>query len=209
MGNKYLSSDLSKHLVANAYLRNRLGGSRLSKNVRSSVYDKVGTLCDDPVGLTCSIYTLRRYGKAKEIVNFASFIALKKALLCGEITGGWVPGAFPGNAGFLLSGEFEIADLPIMQIPDIVLAGTTTVPPDPADVVYRHPATADIFHKIDTEYACVSDELSNSMAAKKLIDHGENAIAVTNSLCSDHYGLFVYQILTVGALMPFYLYSRN
>ena len=44
------------------------------------MYHRVGTLCDDPVGLTCSFDAAKRWGKATVIEPYATFEAAALAV---------------------------------------------------------------------------------------------------------------------------------
>ena len=69
---------------------------------RDHFIGRLATLCDDPIGLTCSIDVARRWGGAKEVAPFASFEAASAAVKEGVADAFLVPGAYPHLNGFIM-----------------------------------------------------------------------------------------------------------
>jgi len=180
---------------------------------RTKIYEKIGTLCDDPAGLTCSHDTLTRYGLARMIVPFPSFEAAAGSTIHGEIDGFWVPAAYPDVRKFFVDQELTLVreEIPVMTIPNLVLVGKTLTPPSSIHKIYYHPATSNFLDEIRIPYQqyCLMEQVtSNSMAAKAVIQDEEDSVAITNNLCAKHYGLHVYQTFREDIAFPFFLFIK-
>lgn len=181
---------------------------------QTKVYEKIGTLCDDPAGLTCSHDTLKRSGLARTIVPFPSFEAAAKAVIQDEIDGFWVPGAYPDVRKFFrMNKKLVLVEeaIRVMIIPDLVLAGKTLIPPVDIHKLYYHPAASTLLGEIKIpygQYSLLEQVTSNSMAAKAVIKDDEDSVAITNNLCSENYKLYVYQTFGDDISLPFYLFIK-
>lgn len=198
---KYMYSDSESTQATKPY---RLPGIQPTV----TLYRRVGTLGDVSPGLTCSAFTLDLWGKAIEILEYPTFELAAKDLLSGALDGLWVPAAYTKINGFILGGKFKVSDIAILPIPDLVLAGLTSSPPNSVDAIFFHPATRPLFSEIeDIEIACHQKSDSNPKAAMELVEHGERAIAITNTLSARHFDLWVYKTLRHDVSMPFFLFT--
>lgn len=164
-------------------------------------YSTLGTLCDDPNGLTCSFDVAQRWGRAKEIVPYSTFEQAAEAVKIGGIQSFLVTAAYVNVYKFIMDAELLADEVFLMKIPDLVLAGREEKQPSNTDVVFYHPSTAPLLDEIETIYTSHKPVTSNSRACVELFET-PGSIAITNRLCADHYKLNIYQVLRKSMTQP-------
>jgi prephenate dehydratase len=166
-------------------------------------YQSLGTLCDEPNGLTCSYYVAEKWGKAAKIFPFDSFEAAAESVKNGKISAFLVPGAYPQIRSFIMDSDLAASCTFIMQIPALVLCGKTKDIPAAVEILYHHPATTPLLEEVQICFQKSEFVSSNSKACVTLLHQNElSSIAITNELCLNHYGLYLYQTLRTGIQMP-------
>lgn len=172
-------------------------------------YSQIGTLCDEPNGLTCSYDVAKKWGKAKEISSFSSFEEAANQVRNGLLPAFLVPAAYPKVNAFIMDKHLIATNSFIMQIPDLLLVGVTENIPLSVITLYHHPATTALLPETGVEYQYNVHATSNSNACIKLINDKNHSVAITNSLCAKFYKLKTYKILRMGILMPFICFESN
>jgi hypothetical protein len=166
-------------------------------------YESLGTLCDEPDGLTCSFDAARRCARAGTLKGYPTFEAAAEAVKCGAITSCLVPAAYPGLAALLMDPQLSVDDVFVSVLPPLVLVGRDRNEPRSVEVVFHHPATVRLLDEIGIEYERAVTVTSNTRACVQVLESSTSAAAITNLLSADHYGLRVYRMLRVGLRMPF------
>lgn len=183
--------------------------SSLSEQKAFYSYQSVGTLCDEPNGLTCSIDAAKRWGKAKDIKPYPTFEEAANDVKQGTISAFLVPCAYPRLNTFIMDSELLANELFSLRIPPLVLVGVEKDPPTSVKTLFLHPATFPLV----PEVPILSDQqefvTSNSKACAILLESPSSAIAITNGLCASFYHLHTYKVLREGILMPFICFTRN
>lgn len=172
-------------------------------------YQTLGTLCDEPNGLTCSYYVANKWGKSAKILPFDSFESAAESVKRKEISAFLVPGAYPQLKSFIMDNDLVASQTFIMQIPSLVLCGKNKEIPKKVDVLFHHPATSPLLCEIGIEFNKSEFVSSNSRACINLLQQKEiSSIAITNELCLNHYQLNLYQILRPNIHMPWICFVR-
>lgn len=171
--------------------------------------ERLATLCDDPVGLTCSMDVARRWGFAKEVTPYASFEAASFAVKEGLADAFLVPGAYPRLNAFIMDAELNAAKTFIMKIPALVLACL----PDQIDskfhTIFHHPAVTPLLAEIDMPWDSAIHASSNSEACRMLLARPTPSACVTNALCAAHFKLKTLKELRSGIAMPWICFEKK
>lgn len=168
----------------------------------------VGTLSQGRLGSTLSMHTLREWGQAAIIRGFSSFEDAVQSVLDSDITAAWVPGAYSGIARFIHDPRLEVLDTVLMELPPVVLAGPTQTPPDKADYLFFHPATASYLTSIDFRVHEHVPVTSTTLACEKMMGYSGPSLAITSRFCVHDYGAHEYAVLNEHTKMPFSLFGR-
>lgn len=166
-------------------------------------YDKVGTLCDDPAGLTCSFDAVKRWGKARIIEPYNTFEEAATAVKNDEISAFIVPCAYPRLSYFIMDPDLVTHETFIIRIPSLIVVGKEPDMPSAVDVIFHHPATTPLLSEIPFDFQRDKDVTSNSKACVELLNATSQAAAITNELCATFYQLKTYKVLRPGIMMPF------
>lgn len=179
------------------------------ERVLVSRYRAIGTLCDEPNGLTCSYDVATRWGQADRVEPYPTFESAAADVREGKLPAFLVPAAYPQLHAFIMDANLVAEQIFIMQIPNLVLVGKTETPPRRVASLFHHPATASLIPALDVTIEAAHPVVSNSRACVELLDAAEPAIAITNALCATHYKLHVYATLRHGLRMPFVCFVRS
>lgn len=179
------------------------------KDDESDYGKTLGTLCDEPNGLTCSMNAARQWGKASKLIPFPSFEAAADAVKSGFISAVLVPGAYPLISRFIMDSGLRVRETFTQVIPDLVLVGVNKVMPTKVDVVYHHPATEPLLSEIPLPFDRHEPVTSNTQACIHLITYAKACAAVTNRLAANFYDLYVYKVLRGGIVMPFVILAHS
>ncbi len=171
-------------------------------------YKDIGTLCDEPNCLTCSFFIAREWGQAETILPFPTFELAAQAVKDGQIETCLVAGAYPRLNGLIFDEGLVIRETFLRRIPPLVLVGTHDTIPDDLRVLYHHPATTPLLSETGLNFQPTELVSSNSVACKLLLSSPDDSLAITNKLCSDHYGLHIFKVLRPGTLMPWVVFGR-
>jgi len=171
-------------------------------------YDAVGTLCDEPNGLTCSFNVATRWGKARSVLPYPTFEEAALDVKRGALRGFLVPAAYPELNVFIMDAELVAKEAFIMRISPLVLVGVDEAQPLGVEVIFHHPATAPLLSEVPFGFQRNEFASSNSVACKSLLLKPSGAAAITNRLCASFYSLNIYKILRPGIHMPF-IYFEN
>lgn len=172
-------------------------------------YPRLGTLCDEPNGLTCSIAIARQWNQADYVLAYPTYEAAAAGVKSGEVDVCLVAGAYPGMNGLIFDEGLVVVDTFIKQIPPLVLVGAQEKVPEDLRVLYHHPATTPLLGETGLPYQPSEFVSSNSVACKRVLESPEDTIAITNQLCSDFYKLHIYKVLRPGTMMPWIVFGRN
>jgi hypothetical protein len=180
----------------------------MSKDKDIYPYPRLGTLCDEPNGLTCSFDAAKRWGRAQTISACPSFEDAAERVKRGELSAFLVPAAYPGLNRLIMDSRLVAAETFILPIPDLVLVGRDETAPERVEVLFHHPATTALLPETGIAYRDTRHSTSNSAACKDLLGCELPAVAVTNQLCASFYALPVYKVLRRGIAMPFVCFQR-
>jgi hypothetical protein len=176
---------------------------------RQYLYSSLGTLCDEPNGLTCSFYVAQKWGQAERIVPYPTFEAAAEDVKRGSISAFLVPGAYPQLGSFIMDNKLVARETFIMQIPALVVAGIPNLPPEKVDVLFHHPATAPLLSEVQINFQRNEFVPSNSKACECLpLQNAHSCIAITNELCLHYYRLNLYQVLRPSIQMPWICFTQ-
>jgi hypothetical protein len=176
---------------------------------RDHFIGRLATLCDDPIGLTCSIDVARRWGGAKEVAPFASFEAASAAVKEGVADAFLVPGAYPHLNGFIMDSELSAFQAFIMTIPPLVLATRRAQEGRAFQTLFHHPAVAPLLAEISIPWESAVHAPSNSEACRMLLANPDSSACVTNALCADHFELRTLKELRNGISMPWICFEKK
>lgn len=171
-------------------------------------YDRVGTLCDEPNGLTCSFNAATRWGKAKTLLPYSSFEEAALDVKRGKLSGFLVPGAYPELSSFIMDAELVAKEVFIIKIAPLVLVGLDEAQPPVVAVIFHHPATAPLLPELPIKFQRNEFASSNSVACKMLLQETSKAAAITNMLCASFYSLSIYKVIREGIDMPFIYFAK-
>ncbi|HEY9473604.1 MAG TPA: hypothetical protein VIS06_07085 [Mycobacteriales bacterium] len=186
---------------------------------RPTTYSSVATLADEPVGLTCSVAVGRVWGsdRADSLAGYPSFELAAQTVKSGQHDVLLVPSAYPDIRSFFFDPQLEAVESFLQPLPDMVLAVPEAVDPEHLDLVFHHPATTALVERISDRVTRAVLATSNSAACRMVLEH-HGAVdptdkvkvgAVTNQLCSDHYGLRTVEVLAAGTAMCFVVFRRK
>jgi len=161
-------------------------------------YQSIGTLCDEPNGLTCSFDAARRWGRAKQIVSYPTFEEAAQAAKNSAISAFLVPCAYPQLSSFIMDTELVAKESFLLRIPSLVLVGTDSTPP----------ATTPLLPEVPISFQKSEFVTSNTKSCIRLLEKPSVAIAITNSLCASFYQLNTYKTLRKDILMPFLCFVK-
>jgi hypothetical protein len=170
---------------------------------RPGCYRTLGTLGDTSGALTCSMDVAQRWKGADEIRGFRSFEDAATAVKEGRISAMLMPAAYP--LGFnLIQDPRLVCDFVFKErIPPLVLAGKDPKCPAATETIFHHPATELLLNDTALTYDRAVPVGSNPEAACRAANtSAESAVAITNALCADFYGLYIYRTLRPGTMMP-------
>lgn len=171
--------------------------------------DRLGTLCDDPIGLTCSMDAARRWGKARKILPFKSFEEAAETLKQGLLDAILVPGAYPKINTLIMDSNLKAGQVFIQKIPSLVLASKCCSDVTGFDKVFHHSAVAPLLNEIAFSWRHALTATSNSEACRMHLASASSSVCITNSLCADYFELTVMQILRLGISMPWVCFERE
>lgn len=180
--------------------------SNISTSTDDPDYAYVGTLGDR---LTYSYDATLSWGKAQKIVTLPSFEAAAEQTMAGRLSAFVCPGAYPSVNQFFVEPKLRIAEVLIHNLPPMVLASRNPAAPDQATVLFHHPATAVVLPDVKIPFQRTEHATSNSDACKRLLQCKEEALAITNRMCVEHYGLHELQVLRTVIEMPFYVFVQS
>lgn len=186
------------------FIRQPLGRSQ---SARESI-QRLGTLGDDTIGLTCSMDVARRWGGAQTIEPFSSFEKASYAVKQGLVDAFLVPGAYPRLNAFIMDSALTASDTFVMEIPSLVLCVATNAVVKDAQYIFHHPATTALLPEIKILWKKAVHASSNVEACRNLLDIPENSACVTNLLCANHFNLKVIQTLRQGISMPWICFKK-
>ncbi len=177
-------------------------------NKPNFTYQTLGTLCDEPNGLTCSVYVARRWNKAESILPYPSYEEAAADVITGKIDVCLVAGAYPKLSFLIFDTRLVVKETFVMQIPPLVLVGTHDTIPEDLRVLYHHPATTPLLPETGLSFQPNELVSSNSMACKRLLESPDDSMAITNQICADFYKLHLFKILRPGTMMPWICFGR-
>lgn len=169
---------------------------------------KLGTLCDDPMGITCSMHIARQWGGAKTIEPFDTFEDACAAVKDKRIDAFLVPAAYPCLNAFIMDAELVVFDTFIMRIPALVLATSNENTTRGVDFLFHHPAVAPLLSEMDLPYTKAIEVSSNVDACRKHMALVHNSACITNALCVEHFNMRVVQTLRDGICMPWICFRK-
>jgi hypothetical protein len=179
-----------------------------NKNLSEAIHiPRLATLCDDPVGLTCSMDAAKRWGKAQKIYPFDSFEKACKATKDGQVDAFLVPAAYPRLNTFIMDNRIQVKHVFVMKIPALVFAGLSGCTSS-FEKIYHHPAVTPLLTELDVTWNAALTATSNSDACRLVIASGRNTACVTNALCAKHFNLQILKILRSGILMPWICFEK-
>lgn len=178
-------------------------------------YRSAATLADDPAGLTCSVTVGMRWaakGRAGTLFGYPTFEAAAENVKSGRHDALLVAGAYPEIRRFFFDPELRAVEAFVAQLPDMVLAvpdrgGKGAAGPSK---IYYHPATIHLLESLDrVDLMDTEPVTSNSLACRRAMADARRAMAITNSVCAEHYGLTVMKVLSAGTPMSFVVFERR
>lgn len=176
---------------------------------KAADHESVGTLCDDPHGLTCSFYVAKKWAGTKTISPYPTFEDAILGLKEGKVKSVLIPAAYPLINTFIMDYKLRVCEVFLSIIPALVLVAIDGNMPKEAEVIYYHPATAPLLAEINVPYWKAVPVTSNPKACEKLLLYGGKAIAITNALCLEFYRLINLKTLRDGIVMPFMCFVRS
>lgn len=176
-------------------------------SVRETI-QRLGTLGDDAIGLTCSMDVARRWGGAQTIEPFSSFEKASHAVKQGHVDAFLVPGAYPRLNAFIMDSALTTSDTFVMEIPSLVLCIAANAVAKDVQYIFHHPATTALLPEVDILWKEAVHASSNVEACRCLLDSPENSACVTNSLCANHFNLKIIQTLRQGIFMPWICFKK-
>lgn len=186
------------------FMRQPLGRSQ---SARESI-QRLGTLGDDPIGLTCSMDVARRWGGAQTIEPFSSFEKASHAVKQGHVDAFLVPGAYPRLNAFIMDSALTASETFVMEIPSLVLCVAANAVVKDVQCIFHHPATTALLPEVEILWKEAVHVSSNVEACRSLLDIPENSACVTNFLCANHFNLKVIQTLRQSISMPWICFKK-
>lgn len=177
------------------------------QSARESI-QRLGTLGDDPIGLTCSMDVARRWGCARTIEPFSSFEKASHAVKQGHVDAFLVPGAYPSLNAFIMDSALMASDTFVMAIPSLVLCVAANATVQNVQYIFHHPATTALLPEVEILWKEAVHASSNVEACRNLLDSPENSACVTNLLCANHFNLKIIQTLRQGISMPWICFKK-
>jgi len=181
-------------------------------NYRSGMpqkYESIGTLCDEPLGLTCSFFVARKWAKAKLLIPFPTFEAAEMAVKDGSSTGMLVPASYPGVGKFIIDVELRVEEVFIYPIPDLVLVGQNKMMPLEVEKLFSHPATDPLKTSVPIIFKENQHVTSNTKAITEMMQYHGTCVAITNRLAANSYGVCIYKVLRSSITMPWVIFVKN
>ena len=170
---------------------------------------KLGTLGDDPIGLTCSMHVARQWAVAETIEPFETFEHACAAVKDRRIDAFLVPAAYPRLNAFIMDAELVAFDTFVMSIPALVLATSTGTTKTGVQLLFHHPAVATLLPEMDRSYEKAVEVSSNVEACRKHLELAHHSACITNALCVEYFNMSVVQILREGISMPWICFRRT
>lgn len=172
----------------------------------------IATLGDEPTGSTCSIDAARKYfgDGVSRLSGFGTFEQCGEAVAQGIFDYAVMPAAYPQIHNHFFDARLRASSTFLHQLPDIVAASPHPTYPQTVSNVYHHPATSRLVVDLEpnsTRLECTS----NTKACAELLASpadSDTAIAVTNRLAADAYGLTSHRTLAPGENMAFVVFRR-
>lgn len=177
------------------------------QSARESI-QRLGTLGDDPIGLTCSMDVARRWGYAQTIEPFSSIENASHAVKQGRIDAFLVPGAYPRLNAFIMDSALTASDTFVMEIPSLVLCVAANAAVQDVKYIFHHPATTALLPEVEILWKEAVHASSNVEACRNLLDSSENSACVTNLLCANHFNMKIIQTLRQGISMPWICFKK-
>lgn len=174
---------------------------------------KIATLCDEPVGLTCSVDAARKMEIIGEILFSKTFEEAADHVKYGRADAFLVPGAYPGLNKFIMDERLEVFHVCLHKIPALVYACSRDITKEDLALrlvkIYHHPAVSPLLQEIEIigENFESVEATSNSEACKKLESDVDVSACITNEIFADYYGLKKIQVLREGIAMPWVLFG--
>jgi hypothetical protein len=169
----------------------------------------LGTLCDDPEGLTCSFDAARRWGRAREIRAFPSFEAAAESVKSGQTNACLVPAAYPSINPLIMDSDLTVVHVFRMKIPSLVLAAKNSGNHSKISTLIYHPAVRPLLNEVSASFEDTLEVSSNSIACVRLQESKLPSLCITNLLCADHFRLTIIQSLREGLIMPWICFSAR
>lgn len=176
----------------------------------------IGTLGNKDGFLTCSMDVARKWRRYKSIKPYPEFEEAISDLKQGVISYVLVPGAYPKISNFIMDESIEVSETFTQKIPDLVLVSLTSnnnaASRKDINNLYFHPATTHLTEKVEECFAVhkkvnVSSNIESCLSLMN--DSSENNCAITNSICANHYGLYVFSTLREGLEMPWVVFKSK
>ncbi|WP_329325150.1 hypothetical protein [[Kitasatospora] papulosa] len=179
-------------------------------------YRSAATLADDPAGLTCSVTIGREWaarGRASALLGYPTFELAAENVKAGRHDALLVAGAYPEIRSFFFDPELRAVEAFVAPLPDIVLAAphknAAWNKSADSSKIYYHPATITLLKSISRDNLIEGEEVaSNSLACRRAMEDTGAALAITNAICAEYYGLTVITTLSVGTPMSFVVFER-
>jgi len=170
---------------------------------------RLATLCDDPIGLTCSMNAAQRWGGAEELISAASFEDAANAVINGRADAFLVAGAYPKLNAFIMDSKLIATDVFILKIPSLQMACQAKDAGEIFENMYHHVAVSPLIEESRVRWQNAINSPSNSEACRMMIADARPSACVTNALCSDHFQLKVLETLRVGIEMPWVCFEKT
>lgn len=189
--------------------RNDIGTPTLRPGVNTrKIIQKLGTLGNDSMGLTCSMDVARRWGGAESIEPFASFEKASHAVKHGHVDAFLVPEAYPHLNSFIMDSALTASDTFIMEIPSLVFCVAPHKPVADVQLVFHHAATTALLSEVAIPWKEAIHASSNVEACHSLLERPEESACVTNALCASHFKLKLIQVLRDSISMPWICFRK-
>jgi hypothetical protein len=173
-------------------------------------YRTLGTLCDEPNGLTSSFHVAKGLGRHDELAGFPTFEMAAEAVKAGAIEACLVPAAYPLTYRFIMDASLEAVETCLAAVPDVVLVSTRAEMPPAIETLFQHPATEPLSRELGRPVHRHEFTTSNSAACVQLLGYGsQDGMAITNALCAAYYRLTTHMVLRRQLQMPFICFGRR
>ncbi|QHJ01222.1 hypothetical protein GT347_26470 [Xylophilus rhododendri] len=154
---------------------------QLSESSRPPPINRLATICDDPLGLTCSMDVASRWGAARELLPHSSFELAALSVKEGNADAFLVAGAYPHLNAFIMDADLLVRDTFVMKIPALILACRANERSNEFGTLFHHPAVTPLLSELAVGWKEAVHAPSNSQACRELISAPGPALCITNS----------------------------